>query len=141
MRSSFSGYSKELGPTNLFATRSCCQPRLADKGEIEVISGAAVDRLTMAFTGNVAIRLDGADWFASHAAIFVADETVMFLDEAPGRLFVAERRGLASDSLENAEQRARDEIQRFSFVLRSTREAQAMAGGWPRPRRCTTRGK
>jgi hypothetical protein len=58
-------------------------------------------------------RLSTADWAASHAAIYVAENTiVMFWTIAPGQLSTVERPGQAAGSLDEAQQLAVAAIQR-----------------------------
>jgi hypothetical protein len=57
------------------------------------------------------LTLDSADWFASHAAIFVTEnKIVVFWITGSGHLFVVERKGLAALTLEEAQQKAIDEV-------------------------------
>jgi hypothetical protein len=54
---------------------------------------------------------DSAEWFAEHAAAYVGvDRVVLFWETTPGQLFIVERLSLSASSLEEAQNKAINEI-------------------------------
>jgi hypothetical protein len=68
--------------------------------------------------GDQRPRLTQADWFASHSVAFVAeDKVVVFWEQGPGHLYVVERRGLSAETIDEAQQKAVDELRRHAATI------------------------
>jgi hypothetical protein len=79
--------------------------------------------------GDQRPRLDSAEWFATHASAYASDDRmVVFWEIDPGAVLAVERKGLTALDLDEAQQKAIDEIGKRASEIGKGSEGLGLGG-------------